>query len=135
VADELPQWEAGTPAVLCVTGPHPIPVTSYVRVADDRIVVALGSGRETLARLRADPAVAFCVLGRGVAFTAHCRAAVVRESMQAAPANTAVELRVERLQDHLADGRTEILDGAPWRWSDQEAAAIQPRVLIELKTL
>ena len=32
--------------------------------------------------------------------------------MEAAPGNIAVELRVERVQDHLADGRTEILDGA-----------------------
>ena len=115
-----------------MAGPHAIPVSSYVRAANDRIVVALGSRRETLARLRADPATAFCVLGKGVAFTAHCRAAVIKESMKAAPGNAAVELRVERVQDHLADGRTEILDGARWRWIDEEAAALQPRILEEL---
>ena len=131
----LPTWPPGTPAILCVTGPHAIPVSSYVRAGDDRIVLALGSRRETLARLRADPAAAFCVLAKGVAFTAHCRAAVVRESMEAAPGNTAVELRVERVQDHLADGRTEILDGARWRWIDEEAAALQPQILAELETL
>jgi hypothetical protein len=131
----LPTWHPGTPAILCVEGPHAIPVSSYVQAADDRIVVALGARREALARLRDDPAIAFCVLGEGVAFTAHCRAAVVRESLEAAAGNVAVELRVERVQDHLADGRTEVLDGARWRWIDEQAAALQPRILAELKRL
>jgi len=131
----LPTWPPGTPAILCVTGPHAIPVSSYVRAGDDRIVVALGSRRETLARLRADPAAAFCVLGEGVAFTAHSQAKVLRESLEAAAGNTAVELRVERVQDHLADGRTELLDGPRWRWLDAEAETLQPRILAELKTL
>ena len=51
--------------------------------------------------------------------------------MEAATGNVAVELQVERVQDHLADGRTEILDGARWRWIDEEAAALQPRILDE----
>lgn len=98
-------------------------------------MVALGSRRETLARLRDDPGTAFCVLGKGVAFTAHCRAAVLRDPMNAAAGNTAVELRVERVQDHLADGRTELLEGAIWRWIDEEAAALQPGILQELEEL
>jgi hypothetical protein len=110
-------------------------VSSYVRAGDARILVALGARRETLARLRDDPRVAFCVLGTGVAFTAHSSASVVRESMDAAAGNAAVELRVERVQDHLADGRTEIVDGAQWRWIDQEAAAVQPAILTELAGL
>ena len=121
--------------MLCAVGPHAIPVSSYVRAGEDRIVVALGAGRETLARLRADPAAAFCVLARGVAFTAHCRAAVLRESLEAAAGNVAVELRVERVQNHLADGRTELLDGAPWRWRDDHAAGLQPAILAELGRL
>ena len=131
----LPTWPSGTPAVLCVTGPHAIPVSSYVRAADDRIVVALGSRRETLARLREDTAVAFCVLGEGVAFTAHCRAAVVRERLESASGNAAVALVVERVQDHLADGRTEMLDGADWSWIDPGAAALQLLILEELGRL
>jgi hypothetical protein len=131
----LPTWPPGTPAILCVSGPHAIPVSSYVRVGDERIVIALGSRRETLARLRTDPAVAFCVLSQGVAFTAHCKAAIMREAMEAAPSNTAVELRVERVQDHLADGRTEILDGPSWRWLDQVAAELQPKIVEELEEL
>ena len=110
-------------------------MSSYVRAGDERILVALGARRETLARLREDPQVAFCVLAPGVAFTAHCRAAVVKESLDAAAGNAAVTLHVERVQDHLADGRTEILDGAQWRWTDQEAAALQPLILAELGRL
>jgi hypothetical protein len=121
--------------VLCLPGTHAIPVSSYVRTADDRILLALGSRRETLARLRMNPVAAFCVLATGVAFTAHCKAAIVRESMEAAPGNTAVELHVERVQDHLADGRTEILDGVRWRWIDDQAAALQPQILAELEAL
>ena len=131
----LPQWPPGTPALLCVTGPHAIPVSSYVRAGDARILIALGARRETLARLRRDPAAAFCVLGKGVAFTAHCRAAVVRDGLEAAPSNVSVELSVERVQDHLADGRTEVLDGARWRWIDEDAAALQPAILAELESL
>jgi hypothetical protein len=121
--------------VLCVAGPHAIPVSSYVRAGDDRIVLALGAGRETLTRLRADPGAGFCILGKGVAFTAYGDAVVVRESLEAAPGNVAVELRVERVQDHLADGRTEMLDGARWRWLDAEAAGLQPRIIKELEAL
>jgi hypothetical protein len=131
----LPSWPPGTPAILSVSGTHAIPVSSYVRTGDDRIVMALGSRRETLARLRADPAASFCVMSRGIAFTAHCAAAIVRESMAAAPGNTAVALHVERVQDHLADGRTEIVDGVSWRWADKEAAALQPQILRELEEL
>jgi hypothetical protein len=131
----LPTWPSGTPALLCVAGQHAIPVSGYVRAGDDRVVVALGARRTTLARLRSDPAVSFCVLAQGVAFTAHCRAEVVRESMDAAPGNTAVELRVEGIQNHLADGRTRILDGARWEWTDEEAASLQPRILKELEGL
>jgi hypothetical protein len=121
--------------VLCVAGPHAIPVSTYVRAGDDRILVALGSRRETLARLRESPRAAFCVLGAGVAFTAHCDATVVRDSLTVAETNTAVELKVERVQDHLADGRTELLDGARWRWRDEGAAAVAPAILSELRKL
>jgi hypothetical protein len=131
----LPTWPPGTPAILCVSGPHAIPVSSYVRRGDNRIVVALGSRRETLTRLRADPAVAFCVMAEGVAFTAHCSAKIATESMAAARGNTAVELHVERVQDHLADGRTEILEGARWAWTDAGAADLQPQILAELEAL
>jgi hypothetical protein len=133
--DELPRWERGTPAVLCVAGPHAIPVSTAVRIGNDRIALALGRGRETLRRLREDPHAALCLMGEGVAFTAHGRAAVMAERLDAADTVVAVELRVERVQDHLADGRTEMLDGARWRWIDEEAAAKDPQIVAELERL
>ena len=117
-----------------MAGPHAIPVSSYVRAGEDRIVVALGGRRDTLRRLHSDPAAAFCVLGKGVAFTAYCKTSVLGP-LEAAPSNVAVELAVDEVQDHLADRRTEILDGAAWRWTDDEAAAMQPRILAELEAL
>jgi hypothetical protein len=121
--------------VLCAAGPHAIPVSSYVRSDGGRVLIALGGRRETLARLRDDPRAAFCVLGQAVAFTAYGDAVILRESLETAPGNVAVELRVDRVQDHLADGRTEILAGPRWRWVDAEAAAIQPQILEELRSL
>jgi len=133
--EELPHWDPGAVGVLCVAGPHPIPVSTAVRAGGRRILLALGGRRETLVRLGADPASAYCLLAEGLAFTAHGRAAVVRESLECAPRVAAVELVVERVQDHLADGRTEMLSGPLWRWSDQDAAAADPRIRAELEEL
>ena len=131
----LPEWEAGTPAVLCVKGPHAIPISTAVRAADDRVVFALARSRETLARLREEGASALCVLGRGVAFTAQGEARVVREALDASPHVAAVELRVERVQDHLVDGRTEMLDGARWRFTSDDAREADAGVRAELAAL
>jgi hypothetical protein len=131
----LPKWEQGTPGVLCAAGPHPIPISTAVRAGDDRLLFALGSGRETLSRLREDPRSAFCLLGQGVAFTAHGRVEVVADSLEAAASVAAVELRVERVQDHLADGRTELLDGARWRWRDEGMTDAEDAIVAELGRL
>jgi hypothetical protein len=130
----LPEWEVGTPAVLIVAGPHAIPVSTSLRRGDDRVVFALGRRRETLERLRADASAALCVLGRGVAFTAYGRATVLRDQLEAAPV-TAIELRVERVQDHLADGRTKMLEGARYEWRDEEALRAESRIRAELGTI
>jgi hypothetical protein len=132
---ELPEWERGTPAVLCVAGPHPIPVTTPVRRGPHRVLLALGRRRETLERLRVDPRVAFVVIGARVAFTAHCRALVIAEELESVDSVVAVELSVERLQDHLADGRTEMLDGARWRWCHDEDGENEDAIVAELQTL
>ena len=124
----LPDWPAGTAAVLAVAGPHAIPISTALRAGDRRIVFALGRRRETLARLRNDPAVALTVLAAGLAFTAHGRASVVAEQLPDAPPVVAVELQVERVQDHLADGRTEMLDAPRWRWREQRADEADARV-------
>ena len=47
----------------------------------------------------------------------------------------AVELRAEQVQDHLADGRTEMLDGARWRWVDPGLAEAEPQIRAELARL
>ena len=130
----LPHWPAGSAAVLCVAGPHPIPVSTAVRAGDDRLVFALGGRREALARLREDPTAALCLMAEGVAFTAHGHAAPVREPMEVGPM-VAVELRVERVQDHLADGRTEMMGPPPWRWREQRAAELDRGVREELAAL
>ena len=130
----LPDWEPGTPAVLVVAGPHAIPVSTALRRGERRVVFALGRRRETLARLREDPEAALCVLGPGVAFTAYGRALVLREELEAAPV-AAIELSVERVQDHLADGRTEMLDGARYEWRDEDAMRAESRIRAELDTI
>jgi hypothetical protein len=133
--ERLPEWERGTPAVLCVAGPHPIPVTAIARAGDDRVLLALGRRRETLRRLREDPAVALLLMGAGLAFTAHGRARVLAERLEAADRVVAVELRVERLQNHLADGRTEMVDGARWRWCAPEHGDAEDAIVVELGAL
>jgi hypothetical protein len=133
--EPLPHWERGTPAVLCVAGPHPIPVTAYLRMGDDRVLLALGRRRETLRRLREDSAVALLLMGPGLAFTAHGRARVIAEELEAADTVVAVELVVERVQNHLADGRTEMLDGARWRWCAEEHGEAEDVILAELERL
>jgi hypothetical protein len=132
---ELPEWERGTPAVLCVAGPHPIPVTTPVRRGPDRVLLALGRHRETLERLRVDPRVALIVIGKGVAFTAHSRAVVIADRLEATDTVVAVELIVERVQDHLADERTEMLDGARWRWCNEHDGEMEDRIVAELEGL
>jgi Pyridoxamine 5'-phosphate oxidase len=133
--DALPTWERGTPAVLCVAGPHPIPVTAFLRAGDDRVLIALGRRRETLRRLREDPSVALLVMGAGLAFTAHGRARVIAEELEATDTVVAVQLEVERIQNHLADKRTEMLDGARWRWCAEEHGEAEDAILAELASL
>ena len=58
----------------------------------------------------------------------------MRDELEAA-AVAGVELVVERVQDHLADGRTEMLAGASYRWLDADAAAAEPGIWAELATL
>jgi len=133
--ERLPQWEQGTPAVLCAAGPHAIPVSTAVRVGDLRLMFALGRKREMLRRLREDEHAALLVMGKGLAFSAYGTAAVVAEELEVADTVVAVELRVERVQDHLADGRTDMVDGARWRWTDDQLAESEPKIVAELERL
>jgi hypothetical protein len=132
---ELPRWDPGTPAVLSVHGPHAIPVSTAARASDDRIVFALARRRTTLATLREQPAAALCLLGQGVAFTAYGAARVIREKLDASPHVAAVELCVSSVQDHLADGRTAMLDGARWHFTSNDASEADQAVRTELDGL
>jgi hypothetical protein len=119
----LPEWRAGTVAVLSTVGgaPHAIPVSTAVRAGPRRVLLALARTRESLARLRADPRCALTVLAAGdVALTAHGRATVVQEPLAGAEGVAAVAIDVEAIQSH-ADPRFRIDDGVRWRWTDPEA--------------
>ena len=134
--DSLPSWPPGTATVLCVAGPHAIPVSTAIRAGDRRVLLALGGRRETLRRLRdQDPAAALCVMAEGLAFTAKGRARVVQEGVEVARSLVVVELAVDEVVDHLADGRT-AMDAAPaWHWSDDRAAESDPLIRAELQAL
>jgi hypothetical protein len=133
--DELPEWESGTAAVLSVQGPHAIPISTAVRLGPDRLVFALARSRATLTRLREDPSAALTLLAPGLAITAYGSATVVREKLEAAPTVAALELSVERIQDHLEGARTEI-DAAPaWHWTQDDAAEADRAVREELARL
>lgn len=124
--DALPDWPAGTVAVLSTGGeaPHAIPVSTAVRRGPRTVAFALARRRSSLARLRADPRCALTILAAGdVALTAHGRATVVREAERIA----VVELAVERIQDH-AQPTFVVEDGVRWRWTDAEAARADAEV-------
>jgi len=109
-------------------------VSTAVRAADDRLLFALAASRETLARLREEPQVAYCLLGDGVAFTAYGEARVVAEQLESVPV-VPVEVGVESVQDHLMEGRTELLDGARWRFSAQRDVEADAAIVAELRRL
>jgi flavin reductase (DIM6/NTAB) family NADH-FMN oxidoreductase RutF len=121
--------------ILCTSGeePHAIPVSAAVRAGPSRVLIALATGRESLARLRADPRVALAILSAGdVAVTAHGRASVVGESLVDGVA--AVEIDVERVQDH--NRPTFLIEaGVNWRWTDPAAGARDLEVRSALERL
>ena len=120
--------------MLVVAGSHAIPVSTATRAGDRRLLFALGRRRETLVRLREDPTATLCVLAEGVAFSAYGEASVLREQLESVPV-VAVELRVARIQDHLSDGRTDMLGAASWRWREQRDCETDGQVHYELRRL
>ena len=131
--DELPDWPEGTAVVLSTGGgdPHAIPVSTAFRSGPHAVMLGLALGRESLARLRREPACALTVLAAGdLAFTAHGRAVVVDEGERIA----AVRIDVERIQDHGTD-RFVIEDGVRWRWTDRDAERADASVRAALRAL
>src|SRR4051794_34099224 len=133
--DQLPSWDPGTVAVLSVRGPHAIPVSTAVLLAGDRLAFALARRRETLDRVRRDPSAAVTILAPKLAFSAYGTVTIVRDALDAVPSVAALELRVERIQDHLEGARTEILAAPDWRWTSDEAAESDAVVRAELERL
>jgi hypothetical protein len=134
--DALPAWADGTVAVLSTGAgaPHAIPVSTAVRAGDRTILLALALRRESLARLRAEPAVALTLFGPDLACTAHGRATVVREPLQSADRAAGVRIDVEDVQDHRQP--TFALDaGVAWRWADDAAAERDALIREELEAL
>ena len=131
----LPEWERRAAGLLIVTGPHAVPISTAVRAGDRRLIFALARRRETLARLREDSRAAFALLAEGMAFTAYGDAGVISEKLDGAPNMAGVELRVGRIQNHLADGRTEMLSSAGWRWRQEEAREADRTVVAAIEAL
>ena len=128
--EELPQWEPGTPAVLCVHGPRAIPVSTAYRAGPLRIVLALARRRDSLARLREQPRCALTILAAGVAVTAYGAADVVDADDRVAY----LRLDVESVEDH--DQPTFTLDeGVRWHWTDERAEAGDADVRARLREL
>lgn len=101
--------------------PHAIPISTAVRVADDLVLVALATRRESLTRLRTDPRAALTLLAEAdVAITAHCRARILADPMTISDRLCAVALDVLRVQDH-GQSRFRIDAGVRWHWTDEQA--------------
>jgi len=117
----LPEWPPGTVLILVSAGrpPHAIPVSAAVRAGPERVLLGLARSRESLARLRGDSRVALAIMGGGdvavtVYGTAHVRETDLTDGV------AAVELRVERVQDH--NRPTFVIDsGVGWHWTDAAA--------------
>jgi flavin reductase (DIM6/NTAB) family NADH-FMN oxidoreductase RutF len=135
--DDLPEWEDGTVAILSTTGeePHAIPVSTAVRVAPRRVLIALSLRRRSLELLREHDRVALTIVAGGdVAVTAHCRASVAREPMAASDRVAAIALDVLSIQDH-GQPRFVIDAGVSWRWTDAEAERVDAAIRAELREL
>ena len=118
--------------MLCTGGgaPHAIPVSTALRAGPRAVVLALALRRESLTRLRAEPASALTVLAGDVAFTAYGNATVVAELERVA----AVRLDVESIQDHRQPTFA-IEDGVRWRWTDADAERADAAVREALRAL
>jgi flavin reductase (DIM6/NTAB) family NADH-FMN oxidoreductase RutF len=132
--DELPQWPAGTVAILVTGGerPHAIPVSAVVRAGPRRMLLGLAHGRESLARLRRSPQVTVAICARDLAVSVDGEAAVLDEELVDGVAAVAVE--VEVIHDH--DRPTFALHaGVAWEWTEQAAARRDAEVQAALRGL
>jgi Pyridoxamine 5'-phosphate oxidase len=131
----LPDWPNGTVTILVTSGekPHAIPISTAIRAGRRTVLLALASGRESLRRLRADPAVALAVMaGDNLAVTLHGTASVLEEPLPEEA--VAVAIDVAHVQDHCRPA-FEIEAGVRWRWIDPEAEQRDARVRAALERI
>jgi hypothetical protein len=132
--DVLPQWPAGTVAILVTGGerPHAIPVSAVVRAGPRRVLIGLAQGRESLARLRRSPQVTVAICARDLAVSVDGAATVLDDELGDGVAAVAVE--VEAIHDH--DRPTFALHaGVAWEWTDRAAARRDADVQAALRRL
>ena len=133
----LPEFPRRTIAVLTTVDstPHAIPVSAPVRASDTCILLSLHRTRDSLARLREDPAVALTVLTEGdIAFTARGRAHVIRDALESDPDYAGVAIEVEHVDDHRQDAFL-VEAGVDRRWIDdgeRDALGARVRALAQL---
>lgn len=118
----LPDWPAGTVAILVTLGetPHAIPVSAILRAGPARLIMGLADTRGSLERIRHRPQVAVVLLAEGLAITARGHAREM--GVPAADGVAGVEVAVEAVDDHLRPTFT-LESGVQWRWTDAEAQA------------
>jgi hypothetical protein len=81
-----------------------------------------------LARLRANPVVALAILtGGNCAFTALGRARIMQESMPGAANYVAVEIDVEKIDDHRSPGVL-VESGVRVRFADDAELSLRKRI-------
>jgi flavin reductase (DIM6/NTAB) family NADH-FMN oxidoreductase RutF len=132
--DELPNWPAGTVAILVTGGerPHAIPVSAVLRAGPRRLLIGLARSRESLARLRRSPEVTVAICARDVAVSVDGRATVLEADLVEGVAAVAVE--AEAIHDH--DRPTFALHaGVAWEWTDEEAGRRDAAVQAALRRL
>ncbi|MBV9603665.1 MAG: hypothetical protein JO027_01085 [Solirubrobacterales bacterium] len=97
---------------------HAIPVSAAVRAGPRHILIGLGAGRGSLARLRTGPRVALAIIAEDLAVTARGRARVLDATL--VEGVVAVEIEVDEVDDH--DRPTFAIEaGVAWRWTDADA--------------
>jgi hypothetical protein len=131
--DALPEWEAGTVAILSTGAgpPHAIPVSTCVRAGPRTVLLALAQRRESLARLRDDPRCALTIVAEGTAVTAHAHATIANALSDQV---VAVRLDVDAIQDH-EQPTFAIDEGVRWRWVDDEARERDAQLRAALEAL
>ena len=133
-AHMLPDWPAGTVAILVTVGetPHAIPVSAVLRAGPERLILGLAESRASLERIRHQPQVAVVLLAQGLAVTARGCAREIEASL--VDGVRAVVVEVDAVDDHMRP--TFVLeDGVQWHWTDAAAQARDAEVRAALARL